>query len=204
MKKIEVEWISPDKLSPWDLNPRKNEKAVDAVIASIEDFGFNVPILVDQNLRICAGHTRWLAAKELAMDLVPIVKKDLTEDEFIALNLADNKTAEISKWDKKKLKACMEILGDLKDISVPGFSDSEIDGLFGAKTEIPEGDTIDQDEVIRSLSFKFSGKDHRIISNKLKAIKKAQGFETTAEALHFALKPFKASADPIIRKGEAK
>ena len=59
---LQVQEIELDKLIPWEGNPRLNEHAVDAVAESIRSFGFNVPILCDQNSTIIAGHTRWKAA----------------------------------------------------------------------------------------------------------------------------------------------
>jgi hypothetical protein len=61
-QQMKVQDIETDRLKPWADNPRLNEHAVDAVARSIRTFGFNVPILCDQNLTIVAGHTRWKAA----------------------------------------------------------------------------------------------------------------------------------------------
>ncbi|MBI4332735.1 MAG: ParB N-terminal domain-containing protein, partial [Chloroflexi bacterium] len=68
---LEVKEINLTNLRAWENNPRLNDHAVDAVAESIRSFGFNVPILCDQNLTIIAGHTRWKAAKKLGMGKVP-------------------------------------------------------------------------------------------------------------------------------------
>jgi len=83
------------KLMPWEDNPRLNDQAVNAVAQSIRTFGFNVPILCDQNLVIIAGHTRWKAAKELDLKAVPVIVLEMTDAQRRAFSLADNKTAEL-------------------------------------------------------------------------------------------------------------
>ena len=102
---MEVKMISINDIYPYENNPRKNDDAVDEVASSIKAFGFKNPIIVDKNMVIIAGHTRLKAAIKLGLTMVPvIIADDLTEDQANALRLADNKTAEIAKWDKKKLE----------------------------------------------------------------------------------------------------
>lgn len=88
------------ELIPYENNPRENDKAVDAVAASIREFGFNVPIVIDKDDIIVAGHTRLKAAEKLGLEDVPTIKVgDLTDEEVRAFRLADNKTAELAGWD---------------------------------------------------------------------------------------------------------
>lgn len=85
---------------PYENNPRKNDKSVNAVANSIQQFGFKVPIIIDGNGVIVAGHTRYKAAVKLKLDTVPcIVADDLTEEQIKAYRLADNKVSEASEWD---------------------------------------------------------------------------------------------------------
>ena len=92
-------------LVPYENNPRNNDNAVDAVAASIREFGFKVPIIVDKDGVIVAGHTRLKAAKKLGIDVVPVIRADdLTEEQVKAFRLADNKTGELAEWDFEKLK----------------------------------------------------------------------------------------------------
>lgn len=101
---MEVTMTEIDKVLPYENNPRKNDDAVEEVAKSIEAFGFKNPIIVDKNYVIIAGHTRLKAAIKLGLTHVPtIVAEDLTDEQANALRLADNKTGEISKWDRKKL-----------------------------------------------------------------------------------------------------
>ena len=101
---MEVIMTEIEKVKPYENNPRKNDDAVNEVAKSIKTFGFKNPIIVDKKFVIIAGHTRLKASIQLGLTHVPvIVAEDLTEEQANALRLADNKTAEISKWDKKKL-----------------------------------------------------------------------------------------------------
>ena len=94
-----------DKLKPYENNPRHNEDAVDKVAESIREFGFLVPIVIDKDYVIAAGHTRLLAAKELGLTEVPcVMDSDLTDEQIKAFRLADNKTGEFASWDFAKLE----------------------------------------------------------------------------------------------------
>ena len=113
-------------------NPRNNENAVDAVAASIKEFGFKVPIVIDADGVIIAGHTRAKAAAKLGLQTVPcIVADDLTEEQIKAFRLADNKTGELAGWDFAKLEAEMAELE--MDMGAFGFTmsdDVDIDDFF--------------------------------------------------------------------------
>ena len=132
MKVVEIELR---KLIPYENNPRKNEKAVDAVINSIKQFGFKNPIIVDENMVIISGHTRRLAALKLSMDKVPvIIAKDLTEQQVRAFRLADNRVASFSSWDENKLKEEIAEINEI-DLSDFGFKKDKIDDIFREKAE---------------------------------------------------------------------
>lgn len=93
-----------EAIRPYPNNPRDNKKAVAAVAASIKEFGFKVPIVVDTAGVIITGHTRREAALSLGMKTVPvIVADDLTEAQIRAFRLADNKVSEFSEWDEDAL-----------------------------------------------------------------------------------------------------
>lgn len=107
---LQVQEIELIRLQPWKNNPRSNDHAVDAVAESIRSFGFNVPILCDQNLTIVAGHTRWKAAQKLGMTKVSAIVVEMTDTQRRAFSIADNKTAEIADWDFPKLGEVLEEL----------------------------------------------------------------------------------------------
>ncbi len=123
------------ELIPYDRNPRKNDEAVKYVKASIEQFGFKVPIVIDADGVIVAGHTRLKAAKELGMKEVPcIVADDLTPEQTRAFRVADNKTAEIAEWDIELLNT------ELLDLEA-NFDMAD----FGFEINPPTGEVSDDD-----------------------------------------------------------
>ena len=92
------------EIHPYENNPRFNDEAVDAVAASIQEFGFKVPIVLDSEGVIVAGHTRWKAALKLQLETVPcVVADDLTPEQIKAFRLADNKVAEIAYWNEEAM-----------------------------------------------------------------------------------------------------
>lgn len=132
-------------LKPYDKNPRHNKEAVDKVAASLREFGFRQPIVVDKDYVIIVGHTRLLAAKKLKLKEVPVlVADDLTDEQAKAYRLADNKTAEFSKWDEDLLNLKLSDLLDLDfDMEQFGFElnldeDDDQDGGEIEEDEVPE------------------------------------------------------------------
>lgn len=99
---MEVKNVSIDKIKPYKNNPRDNENAVGGVAQSLQEFDWQQPIVVDKNYVIIVGHTRYKAAKQLGMKVVPVTVADkLTPEQVKAYRLADNKTADFSIWDNK-------------------------------------------------------------------------------------------------------
>ena len=118
---------SVEELTPYENNPRKNDGAVDAVAASIREFGFKVPIIIDKDNVIVAGHTRLKAARKLGLETVPcIIADDLSPKQIQAFRLADNKTAELADWDFDMLSVELSDLDDI-DMSEFGFDMSEFE-----------------------------------------------------------------------------
>lgn len=113
---------------PYEKNPRKNDEAVKYVAESIKQFGFKVPIVIDKNNVIVAGHTRYKASKKLGLKEVPcIVADDLTEEQIKAYRLADNKVAELAEWDfdllGEELDGILDI--DMCDFGFEALEDEE-------------------------------------------------------------------------------
>ena len=129
------------ELIPYDRNPRDNDDAVAMVKASIQEFGFKVPIVIDINNVIVTGHTRLRAAQELGLEKVPcIVASDLTEEQIKAFRLVDNKTAEFASWDFEMLDSeLMDIQGlDMTEFGFDDFEDVDINDMFVENNEVPE------------------------------------------------------------------
>jgi len=124
---MKIHQIDIKQLLEYDNNPRQNENAVDAVENSIKEFGFKVPIVIDRNNIIIAGHTRLLASKKLGLETVPcIIADDLSNEQIKAFRLADNKTAEFATWDLSKLE------NELKEIDMDmlQFGFEELEEVF--------------------------------------------------------------------------
>jgi len=138
--KIELRKLA--ELRPYDNNPRLNDDAVPAVAASIREFGFRQPIVVDADGVIICGHTRYKAALHLGLEKVPVhVAKDLTPEQIKAYRIADNQTASLAEWNYEllpieltDLQACNHDLGllgfdadDLAELLDPGVKDGLCD-----------------------------------------------------------------------------
>lgn len=141
--------IEPRPLSaiiPYENNPRKNDGAVDAVAASLREFGFRQPIVVDENGVILVGHTRWKAAQQLGLTQAPVhVAKDLSPAQARAYRIADNQTATIADWDFDLLPVELLELKDAEfDLGLLGFADDELSKLL--EGDLMEGLT-DEDDV---------------------------------------------------------
>ena len=94
------------EIAEYKNNPRKNEEAVEATAKSIEAYGMNDPIIVDENKVILSGHTRLKALKKIGVSVAPVVVVDwLTEKEKAEFRIAHNSTAQIAQWDLTKLQA---------------------------------------------------------------------------------------------------
>lgn len=119
-------------IKPYERNPRRNDEAVKYVAESIKEFGFKVPIVVDKDNIIVAGHTRFKAAKKLELQEVPcIIADDLTDEQIKAFRLADNKVSEQAEWDDDLLSFEMDDILNIDmasfgfDIVLPDFIEEE-------------------------------------------------------------------------------
>jgi DNA modification methylase len=143
---VRVKLWNIQRIRPYSNNPRINDKAVDAVAASIREFGFRQPIVVDRKGVIVVGHTRYLAALKLGLRDVPVhVATDLTPAQIRAYRIADNKTGELADWDHDRLvQELIELEKEAFDLNLLGFTTDELQELCG--TDIAPGLT-DPDEI---------------------------------------------------------
>ena len=139
-KRIEI-W-PVERLIPYDQNPRTHSEAqVTQIAASIAQFGFVNPVLVDKDAGIIAGHGRLRAALKLELDRVPVIVLDhLTPAQRKAYLLADNRLAEIAGWDTELLRLELKDLelADF-DLSLIGFSDDELKSILADPDEVVDG-----------------------------------------------------------------
>ncbi|NLI61193.1 MAG: ParB N-terminal domain-containing protein [Clostridiales bacterium] len=148
MSKLKIEYMNIDKLIPYINNPRINDNAVDKVAASIKEFGFKNPIIVDKENVIIAGHTRLLASRKLDLKEVPTIKvEDLTETQIKAFRIADNKTSEFAEWDIELLNIELEEIDfDMEKFGFieNNYSDIDLDDFF---EESEEGTVSEEKEI---------------------------------------------------------
>ena len=123
------------QIRPYPKNPRKNDRAVKTVAESLEQYGFQQPIVVDKEHVIIVGHTRYRAAQSLGLKDVPVlVAKELTEKQAQAYRLMDNRSNENARWDDGMLLEELQTM--LSDITIQdasyqsGFTESELNALF--------------------------------------------------------------------------
>ena len=145
---MEIVYKKVNDLIPYINNSRTHsEEQVNQIVASINEFGFTNPILIDEKDNIIAGHGRLLASKKLKMEEVPcIVLSGLTEAQKKAYIIADNKMALNAGWDFNLLSLELENLKELDfDLELTGFTVDEIDGLLNTNEDIEDNDYEEQD-----------------------------------------------------------
>lgn len=151
MEELKIIYKNVDELIPYTNNPRNNDKAVEAVAKSIKEFGFKVPIVIDSEGIIAAGHTRLRAAKKLGLEEVPcIIADDLTPEQIKAFRLADNKVGELAEWDFGLLNSELEEIESL-DLS---FDMGDF-GFLNEKDEKPPKIEIEEKELVPFIKVHY-------------------------------------------------
>ena len=155
--------IDINLLKEYKNNPRNNDGAVDAVAESIKQFGFKVPIVIDRDNVIVAGHTRLKAARNIGLEKVPcIVADDLTPEQIKAYRLVDNKTAELAEWDFSALEIELAELESDFDMSAFGFDISDFEDIHEiTEDEAPEVD--EENEPICKMGDVWQLGNHRLM-----------------------------------------
>lgn len=130
-----------EEIKMYENNPRNNDGAVEYVANSIKEFGFKVPIVLDKNNVIVAGHTRYKAAKLLNITEIPcIIADDLSDEQVKAFRLIDNKAAELASWDIDLLNLELENIKDIDmelfDFQISNILDNVVDDEY--EVELPE------------------------------------------------------------------
>ncbi|MBI1374080.1 MAG: chromosome partitioning protein ParB [Phycisphaera sp.] len=134
---MKIELRPLDQIKPYPGNPRQNDEAVDAVAASLREFGFRQPIVVDTEGAIIVGHTRYKAAQKLGLAKAPVhVATDLTPAQIKAYRIADNQTASIAEWDYELLPIELSALREMDyDLGLLGFDAEELTRLMSGDVE---------------------------------------------------------------------
>lgn len=147
----QVELLNVNDLKEYENNPRINKKSIEKVADSIRSYGWKVPIVVDEEMVILAGHTRLNAAKLLNIKEVPVhIAKDLSNEQKTAFRIMDNKSQDYSEWDNKLLGLEFEKLSSSNfELDMTGFNLEEInkitDGVF-LEFDSPEAPDLEMSE----------------------------------------------------------
>jgi DNA modification methylase len=166
---MKVELWDIERVKPYPNNPRHNDDAVEAVAASIREFGFRQPIVVDAEGIIVVGHTRYKAALKLGLKKVPIhVATDLTPEQIKAYRIADNKSAELSDWNYDLLPIELAELQEMNyDLGLLCFDQDELARLLdpGVKDGLCDPDEVPElpDEAVTKPGDLWLLGDHRLL-----------------------------------------
>ena len=169
---MNIQNISLSDIHPYARNPRKNDEAVRNVAASIREFGFLVPLVIDRNHEIVAGHTRYKAAKSLGVKEVPcVIADELTEDQIKAFRLADNKVSEAAQWDMDLLPLeLVDIVMPMTDFGFETISDADFSENFtlddGEKKPFQQISITVHDEQAKLILAATEGRDRDLYQRK--------------------------------------
>ncbi|KAA1258305.1 Modification methylase DpnIIB [Rubripirellula obstinata] len=166
---MQVEMWTLDRIKPYENNPRLNDDAVDAVIHSINEFGFRQPIVVDTDGVIIVGHTRFKAAMKIGLAEVPVhVAVDMEPEAVRAYRIADNRTGENAEWDYDLLPLEIGALQDVGfDCEMLGFDSDELAKLLnpGVDQGLTDPDEVPEppDDAITQPGDVWILGDHRLM-----------------------------------------
>jgi DNA modification methylase len=165
---MKISTIKIDDIVPYARNPRKNKNAISKVMASLKEFGFRQPIVVDSDLVVIVGHTRLEAARQLGLKEVPVhIAEGLTKAQIKAYRIADNRTNQEAEWDLDLLKLELEDLADDDyDLALTAFDDKELQSLIANPTEgLTDEDAVPEtpSEPVTKLGDIWILGNHRII-----------------------------------------
>ena len=142
---MNIQEMEITKIIPYINNPRKNLN-IDKVASSIKEFGFQQPIVIDEENIIIVGHTRFEAAKKLGLEKVPVTIAKLSKNQAKAYRIADNRLNQDASWDTKLLNLEFnDLIGDNFNLDHLGFTNDELDNLF-LKDEKSSGEELNPDD----------------------------------------------------------
>lgn len=190
---MNIQQIEINKLIPYNKNPRKNLN-VDKVAKSIQEFGFQQPIVVDTGMVIIVGHTRLEASKKLGLTTVPVLVTDISPEKAKAYRIADNRLNQDSSWDYVLLNQEFGDLLDVNyDITLSGFDEKELEKIITHDSGFDENAfndlSADQKKYQKSIVFNFDDLElYQDMMNKITKYKQTYNLDTNEEVLLDLLK----------------
>jgi hypothetical protein len=187
---MKTECLSIESITPYARNPRKNQSAIATVKASLKEYGWQQPLVIDRDNVIVVGHTRYAAAVELGMKEVPVKYADgLSPAQIKSYRIMDNRSAQNAEWDMELLALEFDDLKAMDfDLELTGFDDAELAGMDLAGEATTEGDTepqVDRAEELREKwnvesGMLFALGEHRLLcgdSTKAEDVARVMGGE---------------------------
>jgi ParB-like chromosome segregation protein Spo0J len=164
---MEIKNVATNTVIPYARNPRQNQGAIAKVAASIKEFGWQQPIVVDSEMVIIAGHTRLSAAQSLDLTEVPVfIANDLTPLQVKAYRIADNRVSEESEWDEELLTLELkDLMSSDFNISITGFDQDDLESLNQSLQLSPPEEFNSFDENLKTehecpkCKYRWSGKN---------------------------------------------
>jgi ParB-like chromosome segregation protein Spo0J len=157
---MKVEYIDINLIKPYKNNPRINVNAIDKVMESIKEFGFKVPVVLNDKYVIVNGHTRYEASKRLGLKQIPVIfAKDLTEEQQKAFRIVDNKSHDLAEWDYMKLDEELDKI--TMDLEKFGFEENILDFIDDALESGIAGEGNEKE--VFGVSITFERKDEEKI-----------------------------------------
>lgn len=177
---MDVETVKIGEVKPYGNNPRFNANAIDGVKQSLEAYGWQQPLVVDQDNTIIIGNTRYQAAKQLKMTEVPVIKMDkLSPEKVKALRIADNHTAEIADWDMDKL---FKELNGLESGFYTGFDfEKMLQTADKALNELNEESKQQKDQEPEYTLYFSNDTDRQLMLTVFKKLQSKYKFEVRAD-----------------------
>ena len=186
---MNIQEMEITKIIPYINNPRKNLN-IDKVASSIKEFGFQQPIVVDEENIIIVGHTRFEAAKKLGLEKVPVTIAKLSKNQAKAYRIADNRLNQDASWDTKLLNLEFnDLIGDNYNLDHLGFTNDELDNLFlkdekGSEEELNPDDFPDEEiSDVKMVQLFFNKENDEKFREAIDKIYKKHNIDNISDAV---------------------
>jgi len=186
---MNIQEMEITKIIPYINNPRKNLN-IDKVASSIKEFGFQQPIVIDEENIIIVGHTRFEAAKKLGLEKVPVTIAKLSKNQAKAYRIADNRLNQDASWDTKLLNLEFnDLIGDNYNLDHLGFTNDELDNLFlkdekGSEEELNPDDFPDEEiSDVKMVQLFFNKENDEKFRQAIDKIYKKHNIDNISDAV---------------------